>query len=260
MREPTEVLQVPRNADEETIRRAYRRLVKLYHPDLTQNRRKAERNSRKLEEVLEAYQVLLRRFEPLPPAPPTRSPRNHWAKPANRSAAASRATPRATASPRARPSGNSGTKAYGPRGTGGPPQRPAPDPHNWARYGELLVSSESAAIRLMAARTLGRLGRRAAFGYLKQAFRDRDDRVICEAVRSVGMLGVRQARDDLLALFSDGSAPVKHAILDCVESSQNLEDYGTLLRLALRDMGDDIRSRGLLLYSRYQRACRHAGR
>ncbi len=50
-----EVLGVPRDADQETIKRAYRRLARKYHPDLNPNDPEAER---KFKELGEAYEVL----------------------------------------------------------------------------------------------------------------------------------------------------------------------------------------------------------
>ncbi|MFP4431088.1 MAG: HEAT repeat domain-containing protein [Spirochaetota bacterium] len=224
MREPWVVLRVPSDADEETIRRAYRRLVKEYHPDLSKDARQAARNSRKLEEVMEAYRNLLRR---------------------------------------------QGGDSPGPRAGGRAPRGPAPtsrtagrrhtvDPERWARYGELLISGKNPSIRAMAAKTLGELGRRSAFGYLRQAFEDPDERVVCEAVRSVGRIRVRQARNELIALFPHGSPAVKHAILDCIEELGTLEEYGAVFQFALRDLNESVRTRGLRLLARYQKVRQHA--
>src|SRR3954471_2723274 len=49
-----EVLGVPRDADEETIRRAYRTLARSYHPDVNKDPGAEER----FKEVSEAYEVL----------------------------------------------------------------------------------------------------------------------------------------------------------------------------------------------------------
>src|SRR3954471_12454042 len=49
-----EVLGVPRDADEETIRRAYRQLARQYHPDVNKDPGAEER----FQEVSEAYEVL----------------------------------------------------------------------------------------------------------------------------------------------------------------------------------------------------------
>lgn len=52
-----EILGVPRNATEEQIKQAYRRLAKQYHPDMNpDNRKEAEE---KFKELSEAYEVLL---------------------------------------------------------------------------------------------------------------------------------------------------------------------------------------------------------
>lgn len=49
------ILGVPKNADEETIKQAYRRLVRKYHPDVNPQNKQAEE---KFKEINEAYEVL----------------------------------------------------------------------------------------------------------------------------------------------------------------------------------------------------------
>ncbi len=50
-----EILGVPRNATQEEIKRAYRRLARKYHPDLNPGNKEAEE---KFKEITEAYEVL----------------------------------------------------------------------------------------------------------------------------------------------------------------------------------------------------------
>jgi molecular chaperone DnaJ len=50
-----EVLGVDRNADEQTLKRAYRKLAKKYHPDVNPGDKTAEE---KFKEATEAYGVL----------------------------------------------------------------------------------------------------------------------------------------------------------------------------------------------------------
>ena len=57
---PYEVLGVPEGADEETIKRTYRELVKKYHPDL--NRENKEEAEEKFKQLTIAYQALSARF------------------------------------------------------------------------------------------------------------------------------------------------------------------------------------------------------
>ena len=51
-----EVLGVSRDADEETIKKAYKKLAKQYHPDLNPDSKTAEE---KFKEINEAYSCLL---------------------------------------------------------------------------------------------------------------------------------------------------------------------------------------------------------
>ncbi len=56
--DPYEVLGVSRDADEETIKKAYRALVKKYHPDRYVNTPMAETASEKMKQINEAYDMI----------------------------------------------------------------------------------------------------------------------------------------------------------------------------------------------------------
>lgn len=55
---PYEVLGIPEDADEATIKKAYRELVKKYHPDKYVNNPLADLASEKLKEINKAYDML----------------------------------------------------------------------------------------------------------------------------------------------------------------------------------------------------------
>ena len=55
---PYEVLGVSENADEETIKRAYKELVKKYHPDKYVNNPLADLAAEKMKEINKAYDML----------------------------------------------------------------------------------------------------------------------------------------------------------------------------------------------------------
>lgn len=55
---PYEVLGVSENADEETIKKAYRELVKKYHPDKYVNNPLADLAAEKMKEINQAYDML----------------------------------------------------------------------------------------------------------------------------------------------------------------------------------------------------------
>ena len=50
-----DILEIPRNAEEKEIKRAYRKLAKKYHPDTNAGDKHAEQ---KFKEVTDAYTVL----------------------------------------------------------------------------------------------------------------------------------------------------------------------------------------------------------
>lgn len=56
---PYEVLGVSENADEETIKKAYRELVKKYHPDKYVNNPLADLAGEKIKEINKAYDMLM---------------------------------------------------------------------------------------------------------------------------------------------------------------------------------------------------------
>lgn len=60
MRDPYQVLGVSPNATDEEIKRAYRELVKKYHPDNYQNNPLADLAQEKMKEINEAYDALIK--------------------------------------------------------------------------------------------------------------------------------------------------------------------------------------------------------
>ena len=72
-RDPYDVLGIGRNATDEQIRTAYRRLVQLHHPDHNNG---SEESERRFEEVQDAYARItqLRRGAPKPPPQAPRDP------------------------------------------------------------------------------------------------------------------------------------------------------------------------------------------
>lgn len=64
---PHEVLQVAENAPPEEVKAAYRRLVKLYHPDRSHEFMQGS-NAEVLKILNDAYEVLVKRAAPAPPS------------------------------------------------------------------------------------------------------------------------------------------------------------------------------------------------
>ena len=55
---PYEVLGVSENADEETIKKAYKELAKKYHPDRYINNPLADLAAEKMKEINKAYDII----------------------------------------------------------------------------------------------------------------------------------------------------------------------------------------------------------
>lgn len=62
MRNPYEVLGIKENASEEEVKRAYRELVRKYHPDQYQNNPLSDLAEEKLREINSAYDFIMKKF------------------------------------------------------------------------------------------------------------------------------------------------------------------------------------------------------
>ena len=58
MRDPYDVLGVPRGASDDDIKKAYRKLSRLYHPDANVNNPNKAQAEEKFKEVQQAYQQI----------------------------------------------------------------------------------------------------------------------------------------------------------------------------------------------------------
>ena len=60
MRDPYQILEISRDADEETIKKAYKRLSRKYHPDANINNPNKEAAEEKFKEIQQAYQQIMK--------------------------------------------------------------------------------------------------------------------------------------------------------------------------------------------------------
>ncbi len=63
MRDPYQVLGIQRGASEEEIKKAYRRLSRIYHPDANVNNPNKEQAEEKFKEIQQAYQQIMKERE-----------------------------------------------------------------------------------------------------------------------------------------------------------------------------------------------------
>jgi molecular chaperone DnaJ len=59
MRDPYQILGVPRSASEEEIKKAYRKLCRKYHPDLNMDKPNAAEYEARFREIQDAYQQIM---------------------------------------------------------------------------------------------------------------------------------------------------------------------------------------------------------
>ncbi len=59
MRDPYEVLGIPRNATDEEVKKAYRKLSRIYHPDANVNNPNKEQAEERFKEIQQAYKAII---------------------------------------------------------------------------------------------------------------------------------------------------------------------------------------------------------
>lgn len=84
---------------------------------------------------------------------------------------------------------------------------------------EFTVSRE-AATRVEAVKRLGLSGKRSAYIFLRKALYDDSEEVIAQAVRSVALLGIRQADGEIASLFSRSGENLKRTILETARGTR----------------------------------------
>lgn len=238
VRELYRLLEVEPSADFETIRESYRRLLKRYHPDSGG----PAADPAKLDTVIEAF----RRVKAVHPRRRTS---------AARTAGAARATRRAkSAKPGtgASRSGERATKAGGTANAGGTASE-ARRPQDLFSLGRMLTSGSSTSTRTFAARSLGNLGKRSAYTFLKRGLRDPEQQVLVSCVRSIGRLKIAQSAGDLSAVFQQGDAEVRRVVMETVGEIDRLQLFRNLILAGLEDADASVRQRALKLFMKLER-------
>jgi hypothetical protein len=215
-RELFRVLGLSPGATPEELKRAYRTLVKKYHPDSRGGRGNALAFSR----VVSAYQSIMQ--EQMARARPARA--------AGRAAHEPR-----TQAPK-RPGQGGGPRAWASR-----PAAAKAAILDLFALGRLLLMSTEPVARASAARELGKSGKSSAYAFLRKAFWDRDEKVLLSVVRAVGDLGICQSAGELASLYSKASPAVRRAILTVAGTIGISDGFMSILRLASSDPDPAIR-------------------
>jgi len=108
--------------------------------------------------------------------------------------------------------------------------------------GQILSADPDPGARAEAAKRLGLSGRVAAWVFLRRALYDEDEGVAAQAVRSVALLGARQAEGEVASLYVRANAAFRRLILDVVEAT--LEPvFASVLGAARNDVDPLLRAR-----------------
>lgn len=103
---------------------------------------------------------------------------------------------------------------------------------------EYTVSREAEA-RVEAVKRMGLSGKRSAYIFLRKALYDDSEEVISQAVRSVALLGIRQADGEIASLFSRSGEALKRTILETARGTRELV-FLPALRVASLDPDSKI--------------------
>lgn len=108
--------------------------------------------------------------------------------------------------------------------------------------GQVLASEPDAGARAEAAKRLGLSGRVAAWVFLRRALYDEDEKVTAQAVRSVALLGARQAEGEVASLYVRSGSKLRRHILEVAEAT--LEPvFAGAIGAARNDLDPLLRSR-----------------
>jgi hypothetical protein len=108
--------------------------------------------------------------------------------------------------------------------------------------GQVLATDPDSGARAEAAKRLGLSGRTAAWVFLRRALYDGQEAVAGAAIRSVALLGVRQAEGEIASLYGRASTALRTVILETAEATGERVFKGTL-EVAAKDDNILLRAR-----------------
>jgi hypothetical protein len=229
VRELYRVLEVEPTADFDTIRESYRRLLKRYHPDSGG----PEADAQKLDIVIDAFKRLSAARSDSRPAGPARRTRRRAAH--SRESTAAAGAGRASAR---RHTADAGTTQ---------------EAGDLFGLGRTLTTATSISARTFAARSLGNLGKRSAFGFLKQGLEDPEPQVVIACLRAIGRLKIAHSAGALSAVFNRSNAEVRRVVMETVAEINRLQLFRNLILAGLEDDAAPVRQRALKLFMKLER-------
>ncbi len=119
--------------------------------------------------------------------------------------------------------------------------------------GRMAVISNSVSRRAFAVRSLGNLGKKAAYRYIRRALSDPAELVIPEAVHAVGKLRILQPDGEPAAASHAGGRAAMSAVLMVVETLRHPQCFHSVFLYGLRDAGSGVRRCCLQLFRQYTR-------
>ncbi|MFP4373527.1 MAG: DnaJ domain-containing protein [Spirochaetaceae bacterium] len=126
-------------------------------------------------------------------------------------------------------------------------------PRDVFSLGRMLVSGVGTSTRTFAARSLGNLGKRSAYVFLKRGLHDREKQVVLSCLRSIGRLRIVQSAGDLSSVFQRGDVEVRRVVMETVGEIDRLELFRNLIRAGLEDSDPSVRRHAVRLFTKLER-------
>jgi len=120
--------------------------------------------------------------------------------------------------------------------------------------GRLATGAAKPESRAFAVKSLGNSGKKAAYGFLKEALRDESERVVISALHAIGQLNVLHSAGELSHLFVGSSEKVKSAVIDAIEQMKSVRPFYSIIVAGMKDYSPTVRRRCLSLFARYKKA------